>query len=380
MSKSTSEILNEIRALRGQQLVEDKDNRVFYTIAMKLEKGENTGKDIYRIIEEYTVGENESIVKEFFYEYKDKPELIAKLDPEVADFILVEDDFSVDEAKDLLKDINEARTISEEKVKKQAEKIGIDEIEVEGLAELDVYKKIDEKISEKNETNFKEKDESVTISEEKAQKSGIVGMNSISLDQRVGIHGETLKDELGLDTEEYLNIDYIEILPAYKLTQLNGIVYRDVPFIPVGRNSSTGELVVFPEKQCSPYRGANNEDITIDGKDDAVTKKRSDCRFNFGDKDASLVIDQESPYGIVDAKLSYPTRDNDDRLALDLQNRNEDGTHRQDTESLEVINRYQGRYHYDEMAKEAHKHPDNEFGSGKLDDGEVGNGQKFMKP
>ena len=60
--KTTLDILNEIRDLRNQELINQKDNRVFYTTAIALEKGE-TGRQIYRIMEEYSIGENESLVK-----------------------------------------------------------------------------------------------------------------------------------------------------------------------------------------------------------------------------------------------------------------------------------------------------------------------------
>ena len=33
-------------------------------------------------MEEFSIGENESLVRELFYIYKDKPELIAEIDPE----------------------------------------------------------------------------------------------------------------------------------------------------------------------------------------------------------------------------------------------------------------------------------------------------------
>ena len=75
--------------MRNNQLKELGDNRVFYTRAMSLQKGENTGKQIYRIIEEYAVGENQSKIRELFYEYDNNtPVLVAILDPEKANIII----------------------------------------------------------------------------------------------------------------------------------------------------------------------------------------------------------------------------------------------------------------------------------------------------
>ena len=79
--KNNIDILEEIREFRNNQLKELGDNRVFYTTAISLEKGE-TGQQIYRIMEEYSIGENESLVRELFYKYEENPELIAVIDPE----------------------------------------------------------------------------------------------------------------------------------------------------------------------------------------------------------------------------------------------------------------------------------------------------------
>ena len=87
--KTNIEILAEIRELRNNQLKELGDNRVFYTRVMSLQKGENTGKQFYRIIEEYAVGENQSKIRELFYEYDNNtPVLVAILDPEKANIIV----------------------------------------------------------------------------------------------------------------------------------------------------------------------------------------------------------------------------------------------------------------------------------------------------
>ena len=93
-------------------------------------------------------------------------------------------------------------------------------------------------------------------------------MNSIPLNQRVGVHGETLKSELGLNSKEYSDVVELELIPSYKMSQIDGKVY-DVPFMPVGKNLN-GDIIKFPESVASPYKGSNNEVTTLDGKDDSV--------------------------------------------------------------------------------------------------------------
>ena len=362
--KSWIEILDEIRNSRNEDLIRERDNRVFFTVAMKLERGSNSGKKIYRIIEEYSIGDNKSQedfsngeirsqIRELFYEYKTNPELIAMRDLEKnngSTDILPVGNYYTEESEewnDVLKDIVEGVDYRREKVREKARNIGIENASVDDIdREIDLYKMIEDKIKDDNnkgiskEKNMNTKD-AQTISVERAQRSGIIGMNSISLDQRVGLHGETLRKELGLDSKEYNNIDYIEIVPTYKVAKAGGIVYRDTPFVPVGRNSRTGGLVIFPENICSPYRAENTVVTGVEGKHDNIKQKRTNCLISFNGK--SLMIGQKE-YGIVDVSLSYPTKDNAGNIAYNLQSKVEDGTHEQDRESLEVINTYQGIY------------------------------------
>ncbi len=375
--KNIMEILNEIRDYRNRELSNLKDNRVFYTIAMSLGEGQKSKKEIYRVIEEYSIGENESKVRELFYEYDENGLIkLAELDPEKSEEILFNGDpstMSEQEYKNwelVLEDIIEGREKNKEKLYEHAIEFGINEEEVRGLSEIDVYKRIDEKEKEKNkdkdedkENADKEKD--IEIPKEDAQKRGIIGMNTIPLSQRVGIHGETLKSELGLDQyKEYSDVIELEIVPSYKLAYL-GEKVRDIPFVAVGKRQN-GEVVVFPENVCKPYKGANNEIVKEDGKDDNVTKEKSDCMITFKNG-KSLAIDQkEEDYGIVDGSLVYNTRDNDGRIALDLQNKLEDGTRQQDTETREQTNPWEGEEHIRNKKKEADTHSKEEYEQGKV--------------
>ena len=395
-SKDIQDILQEIKERRNQELVDKKDNRVFFTVVEPLTKKDESNQQIYRIMEEYSIGENQSQVRELFYEYKEKPELIAMIDPEVNDKLNKIDPEAIsklnsglsdeivpvgdpNESKEkqeawmeTLENIKFGREKNKGKLIEQAKKLGIDEKEIEGIAEIDLKKKVYEKIAEMNEKEEnKEKEEKnenepTEIPKEEGERYGIIGMNTIPLNQRVGIHGETLKSELGLNSKEYADIVELELIPSYKMSQIDGKVY-DVPFMPVGKKSN-GEIIKFPESVVSPDKGSNNEVTTLDGKYDGVKKENSNCIINFknGNKNTSLVIDQKSPYGIVDASLAYNTRNNDGRVALDLQNKFENGTRAQDTETREILDSHNGAYNTKKIIDEIKEHPEEEIRNGEL--------------
>ena len=376
--KTTIEILNEIRDLRNQELVEKKDNRVFYTTIMLLEKG-NTGKQIYRIMEEFSIGENESLVRELFYIYKDKPELIAVIDPEKYEGIHdpEENEEKTEEEKSewdlLVKDIEEGRAKADEKIKETALNLGINQKEIEGLSEIDVEKRVYSKINEINkqndnktkkiEENKEDKEDEVpfNLSDQEAKKYGIIGMNTMQLNQKVGVHGETLKQELGLDgKEQYADVDSIEIIPAYKLSAL-GCKVPDTPFVAVARHRD-GNIEAFPESICKIYKGANNDITKIDGQKDEATTEKADTIMQFKgnkEKNVSIAINQKSPYGIVEASLAYNTRDNDGRVGITLQDKY-DGTDQNDFDARKIVDLHKGTEHLREVAKEGKRHPEGE--------------------
>lgn len=394
-SKDLQEILQEIKESRNQELVDKKDNRVFFTVVEPLAKKDNNDKQIYRIMEEYSIGENQSQVRELFYEYEEKPELIAMIDPEVNDKLNKIDPEAIsklnsglsdeivpvgdpNESKEkqetwmkTLENIKYGREKNKEKLIEQAKKLGIDEKEIEGIAEIDLKKKVFEKINELNENEKSEEEEKeeknqnepTEISKEEGERYGIIGMNSIPLNQRVGVHGETLKSELGLNSKEYSDVVELELIPSYKMSQIDGKVY-DVPFMPVGKKSN-GDIIKFPESVASPYKGSNNEVTTLDGKEDSVRQENSNCIINFNNGSTSLVVDQKSPYGIVDASIAYNTRDNDGRVALDLQNKY-DGTSLQDTETQEILDSHNGTYNAEKIINEVREHPSEEIKNGEL--------------
>ena len=370
--KTTIEILNEIRDLRNQELVEKKDNRVFYTTIMLLEKG-NTGKQIYRIMEEFSIGENESLVRELFYIYKDKPELIAVIDPEKYEGIHdpEENEEKTEEEKSewdlLVKDIEEGRAKADEKIKETALNLGINQKEIEGLSEIDVEKRVYSKINEINkqndnktkkiEENKEDKEDEVpfNLSDQEAKKYGIIGMNTMPLNQKVGVHGETLKQELGLDNiEQYADVDSIEIIPSYKLSAL-GCKVPDTPFVAVARHRD-GSIEAFPKSICEIYKGANNDITKIDGQKDEANTEKADTIMQFAGKNASIAINQKSPYGIAEASLAYNTRDNNGRVALTLQDKY-DGTDQNDYDARNIVNQRQGTEHNRKVVNEGKEHP-----------------------
>ncbi|MBP3831410.1 MAG: hypothetical protein ILA02_03450 [Clostridia bacterium] len=370
--KTTIDILNEIRDLRNQELIKQKDNRVFYTTIMALEKG-NTGKQIYRMMEEFSIGENESLVRELFYIYKDKPELIAVIDSEKYEGIYQIDgkeEKTEEEKSDwdlLVKDIEEGRAKADEKIKETALNLGINQKEIEGLSEIDVEKRVYSKINEINkqndnkakkiEENKEDKEDEVpfSISNQEAKKYGIIGMNTMLLNQKVGVHGETLKQELGLDgREQYADVDSIEIIPAYKLSAL-GCKVPDTPFVAVARHRD-GSIEAFPESICKIYKGANNDITKIDGQKDEANTEKADTIMQFAGKNASIAINQKSPYGIAEASLAYNTRDNNGRVALTLQDKY-DGTDQNDYDARNIVNQRQGTEHNRKVVNEGKEHP-----------------------
>ena len=371
--KKISDILNEIRDLRNQELIKQKDNRVFYTKVMALEKG-NTGKQIYRIMEEFSIGENKSMVRELFYIYKDRPELIAVIDPEKYEGINEPEGKKEEERADwdlLVKDIEEGRAKAEEKIKETALNRGINQKEIEGLSEIDVEKRVFSKINEINkqndnkakkiEENKEDKEDEVpfSISNQEAKKYGIIGMNTMLLNQKVGVHGETLKEELGLEgKEQYADVDSIEIIPAYKLSAL-GCKVLDTPFVAVARHRD-GSIEAFPESICKIYKGENNEITKINGQKDEATTEKANTIMQFAGTNASIAINQKSPYGIAEASIAYNTRDNNGRVALTLQDKY-DGTDQNDYSARNIVNQRHGTEHNRKVTKEGkEEHPEGE--------------------
>lgn len=390
--KTTLDILNEIRDLRNQELINQKDNRVFYTTAISLEKGE-TGQQIYRIMEEYSIGENQSLVRELFYKYEDKPELIAVIDPEKFEDNQIHQPAGIEPMTEeekadwnlLVKDIEEGRIRAEEKIKDTALKLGISEQEIEGLAEIDVDKIVFERMNEINNQNEakkeynadnKETEAPFNITKQDVRRLGIVGMNTMPLNQKVGVHGESLKEELGLSNkEQYADVDSIEIIPTYKLANL-GYKVQDTPFVAVARHRD-GSIEAFPESICKIYKGENNEITKIDGQKDEVTKEKANTIMQFAGKNTSIAINQKSPYGIVEASLAYNTRDNNGRVALTLQDKY-DGKDQNDYAARQIVDSHHGTEHLREVVEEGNTHPEGEKIERKDADGDKNTGHIYF--
>ena len=379
-NKEEKEILNKIREFRNNQLEEARDNRVFYTRLMALKKGEKTGKIFYRIIEEYSVGDNQSKIRELFYEFdyeNNIPILVAILDPEKANIILPSEIENEQEYQEWiqeldeeeksnwlaeLQDIENGRDINYSNIKEAAKQLGIQQIE--GLTEIEIYKKLDENNKktdkEREEKDEKQKNEPTVIPKEDAKRCGMIGLNTVWLGQRVTPYS-TLKEELGLTDEKYADLEYIEMIPTYKMTQYDGKVY-DEPFVPIGIRKN-GERIALPEKDCMPDKSDNDLVTTIDGKNDSVRRNKEDCIYRFPGK-GSLVIEQKK-YGIMDASLAYIEKSNDGRLASDLLTKR-DGLTKLETISLQAINPRLGEYHVSDALEEANSHPKEELEEGGL--------------
>ena len=383
--KSKVEIMQEIREYRNNQLIELGDNRVFYTMLQSLEPGENTGKQIYRLVEEYSTEENQSEIREFFYEYDGEkpiliaqinPEMMNKIDPEHAeDIIPVSKKYDDKEWELTVEDIQKGIEKIQDNMQEQALRVGLDEEEIKGLAEIDLDKKIRDKIEETNKEDElnqeqedeqkingdeKNDDEPINISEEKAERCGITGMNTLNLEQKVGVHGESLRDQIGFNDPQFSDIEKLMVIPTYKLKYIKEFEGRipDVPFVVVGQKVNGKGLKAFPESVARPYKGENNETTVIG--EDSINRDKPDSIIEFPGKNTSISIRQTNPYGIVEATLDYKDRDNSGRVSLELKNEDREGKEKIDTDVQKAVDPHNGREYYDNVLDEVDKHPKNE--------------------
>lgn len=378
--KNKLEIIQEIRQYRNNQLIEFGDNRVFYTTIQALEL--EGGKQIYRLIEEFSTGENQSEIREFFYEYENEPVLIGqrnpdlmnKINPDLANEIIpVNRNFNDKEWEQIVTNIEAGIENIKEELKKQAEKIGIDEEEIKGLSEIDLDKKIRDRVEEINQDEEKEdpdiemkKDEPIDISEEEADKCGILGMNTLDLEQKVGIHGETLRSQIGFNNPAFADIEKLMVIPTYKLKYIHGFEGNipDTPFMIVGKKSSGQGVEVFPENIARPYKGENNTTTTIG--EDNIKRDKPDSIIEFPGSEKSISLRQTSPYGMVEATLDHKDRSNSGRVSLELKNEDREGKEQINTNVQEIVGPHKGVEHAGNMLDEVNTHPQTELENGKL--------------
>ncbi len=358
--KNMQEKLNELKEIRKQIYNNNKDQGVMtYNKVEFLGKGEKTGKELYRVIEEYSLGEDKTERRAFFYEFEnDSFDLIVfKRGDDIfptEDYLkegkIVDGKWESSIHDDIVRCVeerdNELRAIAKE--------LRISEDEISNLGKIDLEQKIDNKGKENKDEKEPEhnENEAQKISEEKLKKSGQIGLNEVNLNAQVDGKGTRLKDILKLD-----GYTKIMVVHSYKLPELTNSEGKR------GKNSiekysliaqkSDGTYETIP--QLEPDRGGNKEITEINDKDDVETKK-VDNRFKIPGSDYSFVIDPKDPYNIPNIYLSRNTPDNDGQLAQRIQDKY-DGTESTDIEVRAIFNAYRGKYMTKEAVKEAREHP-----------------------
>ena len=372
--KTTEQI---IREYRNEELRENGDNSVFYTYVMPLEKG-NTGIQIYRVMEHCSVGENQSVVRELFYIYEEQPELIAVIDASKynTDAICLPEGAKLESEEQKEKwgqiavDIQIGREKAREKIIDTAKEQGIhDRNNFKDKSEIEIDEMVFEKIYKTNKLNHKDKknkeeDDSskppFTLSKETAQRLGIIGFNTLLLNQKVR-ENRTLKKELGLDNKaQYADVDAIELIPSYKLRML-GEKVPDTPFVAVARHSD-GSVEAFPEKICKIYKGENDRVTKTDGNKNEVSTEKADTIIQFMKDEkptTAIAINQTSLLGRVEGAIAYRTRDNDGWVGNTLQNNKYKGTTEMETEAKEFTDGHKGENYFSKVADtQNEEHPE----------------------
>lgn len=361
---SIQDKLNELKQLR-KSIYDNSKNNIGVMIYNKVEflgEGENTGKELYRVIEEYSIGENKTESKEFFYEYENNElklvaeksektfnEIVPKKFPglegpekEKWDAELLDIEQLVNERTELLETIKE---------------LGIDEKEINSLSEIELEKKIEDKELE-NQDEHQEKqteNEPQKISDKEAEKIGIKGngMNSAKMDAQIDTKGNTLGKELGL--EEY---DSILVVHSYKLAELNDAEGKsghinNVNFSLVGKKKD-GTLEIIPQTKLRQYRGGNREVTEINSREE-VEVKNEECIFEVPNTNKRIAIDQKDPYGIPEIYYGKTDKENEGNVMQSVQDER-DGTQRKDVEVRALFNSNKGEYQIDKMHDEVKGH------------------------
>ena len=360
--------LNILKELRKNEY--DKTNNEGALIYNKVEflgEGENSGKALYRVLEQYSVGENLTEEREFFYEFNDdEPKLIAVRNANTFGEIVPteyhgEEGPEKDKWENELLDIEHSLEEKEKELKAIARELGIDEKDINSLSEIDLEQKIEDKELENQEENQQEQseDEPQQISEKEAEKIGIKGngINSVKMNTTVDTKGSTLGSELNL--EEY---DSIMVVHSYKLAGLNDAEGRNgkannMSFGLVGKKND-GTLEIIPETKLRQYRGANRESTEINDKQDIETKNE-DCIFEVPGSNKRIAINQKDPYGIPEIYYGKTDVKNSGNVMQSVQDER-DGTRRNNAEVRALFNSNKGEYQIDKMRDEEKKHADKE--------------------
>jgi len=364
-NKSIQDKLNELKQLR-KSIYDNPENNNGVMIFNKVEflgEGENTGKELYRVIEEYSTGENRTDLREFFYEFEnDMPILIGfRNEQTLGDIIPTE--YPGEEGPDKEKwdaellDIEQCLEEKERELKALAKELGIDEKEINSLSEIELEKKIEDKELENQDEHQEQQSENEPqkIADKEAEKIGIKGngMNSAKMDVQIDTKGNTLGKELGL--EEY---DSILVVHSYKLAELNDKEGKsrkanNINFALVGKKRD-GTLERIPETKLRQYRGNNREVAEINSREE-VEVKNEECIFEVPNSNKRIAINQKDPYGIPEIYYGKTDKENEGNVMQSVQDER-DGTQRKDVEVRALFNSNKGEYQIDKMHDEVKGH------------------------
>ena len=371
MKKTNIDILGEIREYRNSQLRNLGDNSTFVVSVETLGKGQNTKKEIYRLIEEKEIidsrtgnpkinqetGMVEKEYSEMFYEYDEKPVLIGVRNIDTQGLIVPVgiNGENIEKWEVQKEDIEQCLEERNRQLKAIAKQLGLKEEDIENLSEIELAQIVEENELEKEEKDNEEKkeDEPQKIEEEQMKQAGISGMNEVKLDTHIDTKGNTLGKELKLD-----GYSKLMVVHSYKLAELtdqNGEKGKanKVKFALIAQKED-GTYETIPETKLKLYRGENTEVTEINDKDEAVIR-REDCIFEVPGTNTKMVVNQKGPYGRPDVYLAKTTRTNEGNVAEKLQDQY-DGTIRQDVEVRELFNKNKGIDQPDKMHEEAKEH------------------------
>lgn len=352
-TKKQEIIQNRIKVLRERGYFEKISFEIQY-----LGEGSKSGKDLFRIIENWNLENDEIETKEIFYVYGDEAKEIAIRSSLNEDKKIYPTSKSIDldsnEEDIAIEDIEQCLQVREKQLKELAKELGINEEEIEGLSEIDLEQKIDEMQKDEDiQDEEQDKNEPQQLSEEQVKKVGMTGMNEVNLNARVDSKGTTLGKILNLDG--YSKIMVVHSYKLLELTDSKGEKGKPNRFrFALIAQKEDGTYETIPATKLRPYRGENREVTEINDKEDIETRNE-DCIFEAPCTNKKLVINQKDPYGIPDVYISQNTRQNDGNMAQKLQDKY-DGTHRTDVEVRELFNANKGEYQADRMHDEMKEH------------------------
>ena len=317
-----------------------------------LGEGKNTKKDFFSVEENYSGMSNE-----VFYEYANQMKELPLIRNELTNGKVIrsnnmqETPEETKEIDDAIQDIQRCIEDRYKEMKEIAKQLGIDENEINSISEIDLEQKIEDKKLENQEEKEQDVDEKKQISKEEAEKVGIKenGLNSVKMNTAIDTKGNTLGKELNL--EEY---DGLIVVHSYKLSKLYDAEGKsgkvdNINFAFVGKKKD-GTLEVIPRTKLRPYKGANNEIIKENNKNEIETKKE-ECIFEVPNTNKRISIEQKDPYGIPEIYYGKTDIENERNIMERVQNER-DGTQKTDVEVREKYNPNHGKFHFDRVKEE----------------------------